>query len=77
MLMSLESTAARCEQIARQIHVFGRVLDISEIVGKIDAVDAAAARRVAERVLSGTPTLSALGPVATLETYDKVAARFG
>ncbi len=77
MLMSLESSSARCEQIARQIHVFGRVLDIDEIVGRIDAVDAAAVRRVAQRVLSGTPTLSALGPVTGLESYEKIAKRFG
>jgi predicted Zn-dependent peptidase len=77
MLMSLESTAARCEQIARQLHVFGRVLDIAEIVERIDAVDAPAVQRVAARILAGKPTLSALGPVDTLESYDAIAKRFG
>ncbi len=77
MLMSLESSSARCEQIARQLQVFGRVLDISEIVGKIDAVDAAAVTRVARRIFSGKPSLSALGPVASLESYDSIAKRFG
>ncbi len=76
MLMSLESTSARCEQIARQLQVFGRVLEIPEIVAKIDAVDAAAVRRVSGRILTGKPTFSALGPVAGLESYEAISARF-
>jgi predicted Zn-dependent peptidase len=76
MLMSLESTYSRCEQLARQMHIFGRPLDISEIVAKIDAVDETAVRRAAARIIASRPTLSALGPVATLEAFDKIAARF-
>ena len=77
MLMSLESTYSRCEQLARQLLIFGRPLEISEIVGKIDAVDAEAVRRVMKRILKSRPTLSALGPVAGLESFDQIAARFG
>jgi predicted Zn-dependent peptidase len=76
MLMSLESTYSRCEQLARQMHIFGRPLDLSEIVAKIDGVDEAAVRRVAARILKTRPTLSALGPVGTLESFEKIAARF-
>jgi predicted Zn-dependent peptidase len=75
MLMSLESTYSRCEQLARQLHIFGRPLDLSEIVAKIDEVDEAAVRRVAARMLASRPTLSALGPVSSLESFDKIAAR--
>src|SRR5665811_1290082 len=38
VLMSLESTGSRCEQLARQIQVFGRVLSTEETVQKIMAV---------------------------------------
>ena len=57
------------------MHIFGRPLDVSEIVARIDAVDEAEVRRVASRIVSTTPTLSALGPVEDLESYEKIAAR--
>jgi predicted Zn-dependent peptidase len=75
MLMSLESTYSRCEQLARQMHIFGRPLDIAEIVSQIDAVNEEAVRRVAARLFKSRPTLSALGPVGRLEPLEKIAAR--
>jgi predicted Zn-dependent peptidase len=78
MLMSLESSSSRCEQMGRQILVYGRVLDTSEVIREIDKVDAAAVMAVAKRHLdSGPPAVSAVGPLARLETYDTIAARFG
>ncbi len=76
MLMSLESTSSRCEQVARQMMVYGRPLPLSEIIEKIDAVDAAAVKRVALRLVSGTPTLASVGPLSALEDFEKTAARF-
>ncbi|MCH8237671.1 MAG: insulinase family protein [Proteobacteria bacterium] len=75
ILMSLESTAARCEQLARQMIVFKRPIPIDETIAKIDAVDGAAIRRVAERLLSGPTTITALGPVPDLEELEKLAAK--
>ena len=57
------------------MHIFGRPLEISDIIARIDAVDEAAVKRVASRIVSTTPTLSALGPVEDLESYEKIAAR--
>ena len=74
ILMSLESTAARCEQLARQMIVFKRPIPVDETIARIDAVDGAAIRRVAERLLSGRPTITALGPVPDLEDLEKLAA---
>jgi predicted Zn-dependent peptidase len=75
ILMSLESTSARCEQLARQLMVFGRPIPVSETVAKIDAVDASAARHVAAQAFGGSPTLAALGPVGTLPRRDAIADR--
>ena len=76
LLMSLESPAARAEQIARQILVFGRVVPIPEIIGRIDAVDASALARLARRLLAGgRPTLAAVGPVASLPDHEAIARR--
>ena len=45
VLMSLESTGSRCEQLARQIQVFGRVIPTEETVAKINAVTPADVQR--------------------------------
>jgi predicted Zn-dependent peptidase len=57
--------------------IFGRPVPPEEVVAKIDAIDAAAVRRVAERVFRTAPTLAALGPVGRLESYDAIRARIG
>lgn len=75
VLMSLESTASRCEQIARQVHVFGRPLGLEEIASRIDAVDETAVRRVATRLLESRPTVAALGPITGVEDFDKIVGR--
>lgn len=75
LLMSRESTSARCEQTANYMLVHGRPPDIEEIVAKVEAVDAAAIRRVVGRLTAETPTLAAVGPTGALESYDAVRAR--
>jgi len=75
ILMSLESSGARCEQMAQQILVYGRPLTVPEVVEKIEAVDAAALRRFARRLLESAPTLASLGPVGRVESLDRVSAR--
>ena len=77
MMMSLESSSSRCEQLGRQIHIFGRPLSLGEIVANIDAVDLDAVVEVANRLFRGSaPVVAALGPVERLEPYDQIAARF-
>lgn len=75
ILMSLESTSSRCEQMARQMLVYGRPVPSEEIVEKIDAVTAEDVTRVADRLFSSAPTLSAIGPLSRLERGDAFAAR--
>jgi predicted Zn-dependent peptidase len=77
LLMSLESTMARAEQLGQQMLIFGRPVPPEEVVAKIDAIDAAAVRRVAGRLFHTAPTLAALGPVGRLESYDAIRARIG
>lgn len=77
LLMSLESSSSRMDQIGRQMLVYGRVLPIEEIVAAIDTVDAAAVHKVAARTLSAAPlTLAAIGPLSQLESYDAIRRRF-
>ena len=74
-LMGLESTGARCEQLAQHLLIYGRPLVLSEIIGKIDAVDAGAVRRFAAGLGPGRPTLASLGPIGAVEAFDRVAER--
>jgi predicted Zn-dependent peptidase len=62
LLMSLESTGSRCEQLARQLQVFGRVIPTAETVARIEAVTIADIERSAVRLFRAAPTLAALGP---------------
>ncbi len=77
ILMGLESTSSRAEQLARQLLVFNRHLPVDEVVAQIDAVDVAAVKRVAERIFKGRPAVAAIGPMRRLESYESLAARFG
>ena len=75
LLMSLESTGSRCEQLARQLQVFGRIIPTAETVARINAVTLDDVRRAAARLFRGTPTLTALGPVSRIPTLGEVAER--
>jgi predicted Zn-dependent peptidase len=73
--MSLESTSARCEQLARQLMIFGQPISMQETMAKIAAVDNEAVARVAGRLLASEPTLALLGPVAEAPPYDELVER--
>lgn len=78
LLMGLESSSARCEQMAHHLLLRGRLLGTEELVEKIDSVDAAAVKNFAQRLLNKPKlAVSALGPISQLETQAKIAARFG
>jgi predicted Zn-dependent peptidase len=73
LLMSLESTGSRCEQLARQLQVFGRVIPTGETVAKLNAVTLADVQRAAARHFRATPTLATLGPVDRVAALSKIA----
>ncbi|MBV8132996.1 MAG: insulinase family protein [Alphaproteobacteria bacterium] len=76
LLMSLESTSARCEQLAHHLMIHGTPFDPLEVVARIETVDDAAIDRVVARWRSASPTLAALGPLSGLEEFDRVRDRF-
>ena len=75
LLMSLESTGSRCEQLARQLQVFGRVIPTAETVGRIEAVTLADISRAAVRLFRAAPTLAALGPAGHVPGLPAIADR--
>jgi predicted Zn-dependent peptidase len=78
LLMGLESPHQRCELIAGHLYTYGRVLSVEELIARVDAVDAAAIRNFAARILrGGNPAIAAVGPVKHVESRDVFARRFG
>ncbi|HET6378493.1 MAG TPA: pitrilysin family protein [Methylocella sp.] len=76
LLAALESPAARCDQIARQLMVFGRVFTREEMIAAIDGLDVARIRAAGARALRTPPTLAAVGPAAArILGPDRIAAR--
>ncbi len=75
LLMALESSRARAEQLARQMLAYGRPIPLSEIVAKVEAVTVESARAAGRRLITGSrPAVAALGPGAGLETAANIAA---
>ena len=67
LFMARESLAARAEQAAGQLLVFGRLLTTAEIAASIDVVGPADVKRVAVRLLGpGKVTTANLGPAKSL-----------
>ncbi|HEY4075647.1 MAG TPA: pitrilysin family protein [Rhizomicrobium sp.] len=78
LLVGMERPGTRAEQIAGQLFALGRIQSAAEIVAQLDAIDAAAVKGYAARVMqAGTPTIAAVGPVGKLETHQTFARRFG
>lgn len=77
VLVALESSGARAEQIARQHLAFGRTIGRDEIVARIDAIDVGAACRAGVAMLATAPTVAAVGPVKGVPTPAMVAERLG
>ena len=61
LLMSLESSSARAEQMARQLMVHGRLLPTGELIAKVDAVDEESIRAFASKILRSKPSVAVVG----------------
>lgn len=77
LMMSLESSSARANQLARQILLYDRIVEPDEIVSRIDEVDADAIAKLAKSLFADAkPSLGAVGDLSGLASYDKIAAQF-
>lgn len=75
LLMSLESTGSRCEQLARQWQVFGRVIPAAETVAKINDVTIEDVCAVARKIFRRKPTLATIGPVGQVPSFSTIMER--
>jgi len=75
LLMSLESTGSRCEQLARQWQIFGRVIPVAETVAKIERVTEADIHSAAAKIFRQRPTIATIGPIAQVPKLAAIADR--
>ena len=73
LLMALESSGARAEQLARHMLAWGRPMPLSELVAKIEAVTVESARAAGRALIArGRPAIAALGPGTGLESAASI-----
>src|SRR5205085_4801267 len=74
LLMALESSSARTEQLARQMYAWGRPIPLDELVARIEAVTVESARAAGRALIArGRPAIAALGPGPGLESAAMIA----
>lgn len=61
LLMGLESVGSRCDHLARQIQIHGRIVPPSETVAAIEAVSVTSARAAGQAALSGGEAVATVG----------------
>ncbi len=76
LLMSLESSGSRVEQVARQTLRHGRLIGVDELVARVDAVTPEAVRAFAETLFSAKPpSVAIVGAGRKSATHATRAAR--
>jgi predicted Zn-dependent peptidase len=74
LLMALESSATRAEQVARQMITYDRPMTVDEIVGKIEAVTVESVREAGRALVRRSrPAVAVLGPGTGLESAAAIA----
>lgn len=77
LLMSLESSAARAEQMARHVIAHGRVLTPEELIGEVDAVTAADVQSFARRIYASRASVAVVGAGKVSADYaTRLAGQF-
>ena len=76
LMMTLENSMGRAEQIALHIQTFGAVRSTEEILAAVNGVSIADIKRVASHILTSSPvTLSAIGPVSHIMRAEEMNAQ--
>jgi len=78
ILIALESSSARAEQLARQVITYGGPIRVEEIVAKVEAVTVERARAAGSALIGrGRPALAVLGRGRGLESVASIAESLG
>jgi predicted Zn-dependent peptidase len=76
LLMGLESSSARAEQMARHLLLFDRLIDTSELVERIENVTAGDVSALAGKLIGGAPpSVTVVGAGRKAEAFAQMAER--
>lgn len=72
-MLQLDGTTPICEDIGRQMLIYGRRMPPAEFDARIDAVDANAVMRVGKKyIYDRCPAVAAIGPIEQLPDYNRI-----
>lgn len=77
LMMALESSSARAEQMARQLLIHGRLVEPKELVAAVDAVSAEHVARLAARFAASPPSVAIVGAGKAAKDLARRAAALG
>lgn len=75
LLMGRESMMTRANQQAKHLIHFGDIVDVQEKLRRLEAVTVESVQALARAIFDTKPTLSVLGPLGALESYEEIRAR--
>ena len=77
LAMSMESSAVRAEQLARQLLFFNRVIPVSELIEEIEAVTLEMCLDLIKRVVSkSAPTIALVGGEQNIDEFKRFKSFF-
>ncbi|MBY0282180.1 MAG: insulinase family protein [Alphaproteobacteria bacterium] len=76
LMMGLESTSNRCERLANHILIYGRPLSSAEIIKSINDVTKEDLKNLSARLFKSPLTLTTLGPIKNVISFDEVQKQF-
>ena len=75
LMMGRESSFRRCESAARQLLIFNKVIEPSEVIKKIEAVSKETVEKVSQKIIKKPITIASIGPVKNLEKIEEIQRR--
>ncbi len=72
LIMSAENCFSRASQIARQLLLFGRQISQEELMDRLSALTTKRLIDLSKRLFSTRPTITAVGPVGTIVSYESI-----
>lgn len=72
LMMARENPASRASQIARQLLLYGRPIDVDELMDRLSNLTVDRLTDLSQRLFTSKPTLAAIGPVGTLAPFETI-----
>jgi predicted Zn-dependent peptidase len=72
LMMARENPASRASQIARQLLLYGRPIDVDELMDRLSNLTVDRLTDLSQRLFTTKPTLAAIGPVGSLAPFESI-----